>query len=207
MNTPRWTIIAVFASAPFVTGACTVLADFVDKDFDGGRDALAPETSSIVVGKEGGTSEDAGGSIESDGATPPNDAAVVDTGPGPFTCQGQPDGTQVPGQTRRCCNGVETVLTSNQNCGACGLECNTAAGHQCVIKDGNPYCAGCAMDGGGGNGACWTGCCTVPFLQPAGVCAPEFPCGVVIPVCNDNTCETKGNASCHSSAYGTYCGY
>lgn len=186
--------------------SCTFLADFEDKS------AASPAATSDGPRADGGIVVIDSGAARGDA---PSDASfyadavseLPDTAPAPFTCVGKPDGTPVPGSSLRCCSEVSTDLTSNANCGACNIQCNVGRGHSCVTRSGHAYCDGCATDAGGGSAQCWTGCCTAPALTN-GICAPEFPCGVIIPVCSDSTCAGKAvGTSCHTSFFGSYCSY
>ncbi len=69
-----------------------------------------------------------------------------------------PDGYNwMPGDdTARCCGGSPIHTTSNTNCGACTVTCNTAKGQSCGALAGHYLCLNCA----GVNTDCWTGCCS-----------------------------------------------
>lgn len=190
-------------------GGCSFLVRYTDKDevpvdADGGG-SIVVDAGTHADGEIDATAEAAASLDAAIGV----DTGPPDTGPPPFTCTGQADGTAFPGRTTRCCRGVETDITTNANCGACNIACNTAMGHSCVARDGNYYCAGCANTNGGGNTACWSGCCTKPFLSPDGVCVPESPCGLFVPICDDQTCSSKSpQTTCHTDTpTGSYCGY
>ncbi len=190
--------------------ACSLLADFQDKQVAPGSlvpEAAATTDGSIVV--ESGVFADGGGASDTSVVDRDTGSQPPDTGPTPFTCVGRPDGTAVPGSSRRCCGEAPTDVASNAHCGACNVDCNVGKGHSCVLRNGRAYCVGCNSDAGGGSGQCWTGCCVAPAFSPDGVCAPELPCGLFVPICNDNACATKSvGTSCHTSTlYGTYCSY
>lgn len=201
----RASILLLLIAAAAQLSACSLVVHFKDAPPDAATGAEDETESGSII-----PSGDA--SIVTDGTTSSTDAAVtddtstpIDTGPTPFTCQGKADGTQVPDTGNRCCGYVSTPMGTNANCGGCNVACNTAKGQTCVNRDGHYYCIGCFLDGGAGGSDCWTGCCTKPILSPEGICAPEFPCGFVVPQCDDNACQSHG-AQCHTSGLaGTYC--
>lgn len=191
-----------------LSSACSLIVEWHDKEADATNGDAGFEAGSIRP--DGGSAGD-GGTVEVDSSVPgddgsvaPNDATVS------FTCSGKPDGTATPrGDRYHCCGGVETDLATSANCGGCGIGCNTGAGHSCVGLRGHFVCTGCSKDGGGGNGGCWSGCCTNRIGADDGVCVPEFPCGIVVPVCDDGTCKsTAGEPSgCDTDLDLAYCHY
>lgn len=162
----------------------------VEAATDAANDALTPPPT------DGAGSHDTGGNATPD-APPPN----VD-------CTGLADGTQwnPSDPTARCCGGAAVNVTTNENCGACGITCNTAYSQSCGQRNGAYYCLGCAATSGGIGGlACWSLCCSTKFFTE-GACVPEG-CFVQNTPCLDNTCA-KHAATCHNpSASSSYCGY
>ncbi len=189
-----------------LASACSFLVEFHDKDDDGSTDGGEFEAGSI---RPDGAVQSDGGLVPVDGSLPVDDGGAPDV-VGPFTCVGKPDGTASPrGDRYRCCNQVELDLGSSENCGGCGIACNTGAGHSCVALRGHFVCVGCNKDGGGGNGGCWSGCCTNRVGADQGVCAPEFPCGIIVPVCDDDTCKNVAGqpSGCDTDLDLAYCHY
>jgi hypothetical protein len=78
------------------------------------------------------------------------------------------DGTQwKPGDDNaRCCGGAPVETTSVDNCGVCGIKCNTKLGQSCQNINNNHYfCAPCGPDTD-----CWSNCCS---LTIASHCSPS----------------------------------
>ena len=59
--------------------------------------------------------------------------------------------------TSRCCNGLPVSVTTNANCGVCGVKCNTTAtpAQDCQPIDGHYFCTNCRN-----NSDCWSNCCS-----------------------------------------------
>lgn len=187
-----------------VLGACSFFVEFKDPiDDDAGDDAGVVESGTIVpdaAPTDSGAPSDATVDV----------AEVPDTNPPPpFTCEGQPDGTPVPGTSLRCCGYQKTALNTNENCGICGLACNVAAGHQCTIIGDYATCTGCARDGGGSNGGCWSGCCYIPIGRADGVCSPSSALACFVGDCTDSKCQAvSGPSTCkRANIDGAGCGY
>ena len=55
---------------------------------------------------------------------------------------------------RRCCGGEPLRMDTNENCGVCGIQCNTGDGQSCKanVVNGLYYCEGCFA-----SAACWSG--------------------------------------------------
>jgi hypothetical protein len=202
-------LLSPLAVFPFLAAGCTFLAQFDDRadelEDEGGTPA-DNDGGSIVPGTDGGTpAPPRDGAANDLGTTTTDSPAPVDTGP-PIPCQGQPDG-KYGGIT--CCGGQQTALSTNENCGVCGLACRTDLGHACIFIVDHFACAGCLVDGGGGNASCWTGCCS-SVGTPLGTCAPEalLP-GCGIGVCNDDACHQKAPGSgCTAEPFiGAWCEY
>jgi hypothetical protein len=130
-------------------------------------------------------------------------------GPAPDACHGIPtckdgvcgapaalaDGTswKVLDPNARCCNGVPIETTDVDNCGACGLRCNTAAGQTCENLTSTEYfCSPCSsgMD-------CWSGCCSLTLTSHCspsdctciGACQSPDPCNAYGAVCQGGTLD------------------
>jgi hypothetical protein len=174
--------VAAWASVAVLGGACSFL--FPVDGFDQGSGGAPPDGGSTGGGAPG----------TPDG---PLDAPP-DVSPAP--CAGKPDGTPcpdpdpchagmcaqgscVPGASKgdgtvvggdvamRCCGGHPTSVTTNSNCGVCGLSC--ASGQTCKPQGQSPIayqCSGCAATGG--SPSCWSGCC-VQTIDMSGVCVPS----------------------------------
>lgn len=69
--------------------------------------------------------------------------------------------------TARCCGGVPLHTNTNQNCGACGIKCNSNNGESCQLLGGHWFCRGCAF-----SNLCWSGCCSNSF-SPASCAASD----------------------------------
>jgi len=194
-------------TALLLVASCSVLIPWEDRPapVDPAEKDSAVETGTIVgeldAGSTPATPRDG---APLDDAAAPEDANVPDTRPlGP--CEGLNEGEPArSGNNQRCCGGVPTSVSSKSHCGGCGVACNPA--HDCQFLSGYWACAGCAVDGGGSHGSCWTGCCS-QSLSAAGACEPRFVCGV--PTCNDDICAGKSpGLTCHQiGIFATACGY
>ena len=192
-----------------LAGGCSLLAEFKDREGDAADDGGAPDGPLTSI-NPGGRDASTDGSVAAVEGGTVSEAGAPETA-GPVTCADKANGFDM-GNNMRCCGGVSTRMDTNANCGACGIDCNTDKNHSCIAHAGRFYCAGCNAAGGGGSGACFTGCCFVPFTQALGVCTPELGCGAVAGVsgfCNDSPCETKApGTQCHSDTVdGNYCSY
>lgn len=170
--------------APLVAGAqlgaCTFLVEF-------------EERAEAGAGLDGSFEDDAPVTLPDTGAVVPTDARPPETGPGGNPCLGQPQGFNYqPGDpAARCCSGQPVRTDTNDNCGACGLSCNVGAQHQCTAAAGHYYCLGCNLAAGGGNGGCWSNCCSITYFGQ-GACAPN--------TCSNGQCDqskcTQFGATC-----------
>ena len=98
----------------------------------------------------------------------------------PGTCSGgncgapanRPDAFNYDGgdHLKRCCGGNPTTVTSDADCGGCGIKCNKDNGESCQARSNmgqtNYYCAGCQY-----SAKCWTGCCGNSYAASKNVCS------------------------------------
>jgi len=85
--------------------------------------------------------------------------------------------------TARCCGGKAIHTTSDSDCGACGIVCNTGNGESCKAVAGHWFCNGCVA-----SAACWSRCCSLSFNPPS--CAAS---------------DCAGNCSAQYCPPGTHC--
>lgn len=171
------TAIALFSAA----AGCSLLVDFTDAPdagvtLDATFDSEQPDSD---VFSDGEPNADAG-----DGAVDP--------------CIGKPDGYNYnPADTyARCCDAGAVRTVTDDQCGTCGIKCNTAKGQKCTLAGPHYYCRGCKLDP-----ECWSGCCSLEF--GTGLCAASVcTTGACDPaLCKGGTrCVTPGDAS-------NYCSY
>jgi hypothetical protein len=64
--------------------------------------------------------------------------------------------------TALCCSGQPVHVTSNTNCGVCGIACNTGNGESCSALGGHYFCRNCISSNG-----CWSHCCSESFSPPS----------------------------------------
>jgi len=181
-------IVAGLAGAAAVTSGCTLLVQFHDdpgEEADAGDDAPDDTTASTDGGIEG---------------APLRDAAPIDA----VYCPADANGLawRPPDDTARCCGGKAVFTTTVENCGACGIRCNVAAGQTCAKVVDNYYCIGCNDADAGGNAACWSGCCSVSFYKQ-GLCAASV---CATGACNPAVCPA-GTKCKTPPASSNYCGY
>ncbi len=172
--------ITAFALFSAVAG-CSFLVDFTDAppDADASFDA-AVDVSALDV-------------------EPSADAQVDDAGDAAVNpCVGKPDGYNYdPADTyARCCDAGAVRTVTDDQCGTCGIKCNTAKGQKCTLAGPHYYCRGCEN-----STDCWSDCCSLEF--GVGLCAASnCTTGACDPaLCKGNTrCVTPGDAS-------NYCSY
>ncbi len=122
------------------------------------------------------------------------DAGDADANP----CVGKPDGYNYnPSDTyARCCDAGAVRTVTDDECGTCGIKCNTAKGQKCQLAGPHYYCRGCVN-----SPDCWSSCCSLEF--GTGLCAAsDCTTGACDPaLCKGGTrCVTPGDAS-------NYCSY
>jgi len=114
------------------------------------------------------------------------------------TAAAKPNGFQwsASDATSMCCGGAEAHQSDNDNCGVCGIKCNSSNGESCSTLGGRYFCRGCVA-----SSACWSGCCSTSF-SPYSCAASD---------CAGNCCPTCCPAGTHCvSGNGTssdYCSY
>ena len=88
---------------------------------------------------------------------------------------------------RRCCGGEPLRMDTNENCGVCGIQCNTGDGQSCKanVVNGLYYCEGCFA-----SAACWSGCCSMSFGEPYRCAASD---------CKGNCIDCPGSSICVTS--------
>jgi len=96
------------------------------------------------------------------------------------------------GGSGRCCGGKPEAMTTNDNCGVCGIKCG--AGESCIVLDGQYFCSCPTTD----NSSCWSGCCS---STGAWHCSPSNCVGP----CNTNVCPD--GTKCVVGATVDYCAY
>jgi hypothetical protein len=175
--------VAVTAFALFSAAAgCSFLVDFTD----------APPDADVAF--------DAAFDVESPDAGPVSDGETnLDGGDAaPNPCAGKADGYNYnPADTyARCCDAGAVRTVTDDECGTCGIKCNTAKGQKCQLAGPHYYCRGCEI-----SSDCWSNCCSLEF--GTGLCAASnCTTGACDPaLCKGGTrCVTPGDAS-------NYCSY
>jgi hypothetical protein len=120
-------------------------------------DAGLPSPDALVFTGDAGDD----GNVTPDDAPPPVDA--YDGAAFANPCDSHPDGYNwfSPDPNARCCHGQPMHVadfTSDTDCGACGIHCNTANSESCQVLGGRYFCRGCVA-----SAACWSKCCSTSF--------------------------------------------
>jgi hypothetical protein len=98
--------------------------------------------------------------------------------------------------TALCCNGDPLHVTTNTNCGVCGIACNTSNGESCSILGGHYFCRGCFA-----SSACWSHCCSESFDPPS--CAASDCNGN----CSSTYCPSGTHCVAGNGVSSDYCSY
>ena len=139
------------------------------------------------------------------------DGVDCDDGPNacwkPGQCQGgvcgqataHPDGHNwKPGDAlARCCGGEPRTVNTNDDCGVCGIKCDTSDGQSCKRNTVNNryYCEGCHA-----SAKCWSGCCSQSYGEPYRCAASD---------CSSGACTAcpSGAACIKSEVASNVCAY
>ncbi|HQK18043.1 MAG TPA: hypothetical protein PLJ27_11330 [Polyangiaceae bacterium] len=92
----------------------------------------------------------------------------------------------------RCCKGEPRMVNTNDDCGVCGIKCDTSDGQSCKRNPANNryYCEGCQA-----SAKCWSGCCSESFMPIRRCAASDCSTGACVGCPQGTSCVTSSVAS------------